>query len=319
MKHSISYYVSQGISDTKWGFKHISLSQRLLLLVYGFVGFFGKLFFFSRPFFTLAETNLVTLLHQRKPFNVWQMFDQVVDRERYNRLRVSYFVLDLFTLFGGTIILLVPIFIWILLNPTLDTYEVLVGLYNSLIIYFVVLGIVFLLFAFSFYRPFAFVTVHHPNHGSGSILTTTHQLLKKQNKVTVFVLNFAYFVFLYFLGLLITIQGSTVVFGILIATFGYQGFLPTLIVSIILFAAMILLLIWLLPVSYVLLISIQHHLMIDALAPVETMNPQPSSINHGSPDLTTTSEITPPLGEPIAAEEVKSDKQLTGKTKRKSR
>jgi hypothetical protein len=72
-------------------------------------------------------------------------------------------------------------------------------------------------------------------------------------------------------------------------------------------------------VSYILLISIQHHLMIDALTPVEKMNPQPSSINNGSPDLTTTSEITPPLGEPIAAEDVNNDKQPTGKSKRKSR
>jgi hypothetical protein len=109
--------VSQGISDTKWGFKHIPLSQRLLLLVYGFIGFFGKLFFFSRPFFTLAETNLVTLLSQRKPFNVWQMFDQVVDRERYHHLRVSYFVMDLLPFFVASILLLFPFLIWMVFNP----------------------------------------------------------------------------------------------------------------------------------------------------------------------------------------------------------
>jgi MFS family permease len=318
MKHSISYYVSRGVSDTRWGFKHIPLSQRLLLLVYGFIGFFGKLFFFTRPFFTLAETNLVSLISQRKPFNVWQMFDQVVDRERYNRLRVSYFVMDLLTLFVASILLLVPILIWIVFNPITDSYETLVGLYNSLIIYFVVLAIVGLLFSFSFYRPFAFVTVHHPDHGSGSILTTTHQLLKKQNKVTVFVLNFAYFVFLYFLGLLITVQGSTVVFGSLVASFGYEGFLSTLIVSILLLVAMILLLIWLLPVSYVLLISIQHHLMIDALTPVESVTPQPSIITNDSPDVATNPQVTSPTSQP-PAEEVVSDKQVTGKTKRKSR
>ena len=318
MKHSISYYVSRGVSDTRWGFKHIPLSQRLLLLVYGFIGFFGKLFFFTRPFFTLAETNLVSLISQRKPFNVWQMFDQVVDRERYNRLRVSYFVMDLLTLFVASILLLVPILIWIVFNPITDSYETLVGLYNSLIIYFIVLGIVGLLFSFSFYRPFAFVTVHHPDHGSGSILTTTHQLLKKHNKLTVFVLNFAYFVFLYFFGLLITVQGSTVVFGSLVASFGYEGFLSTLIVSILLLVAMILLLIWLLPVSYVLLISIQHHLMIDALTPVESVTPQPSIITNDSPDVATNPQVTSPTSQP-PAEEVVSDKQVTGKTKRKSR
>jgi MFS family permease len=319
MKRSVSYYVSRGVSDTRWGFKHIPLSQRLLLLVYGFIGFFGKLFFFSRPFFTLAETNLVTLLSQRKPFNVWQMFDQVVERERYHRLRVSYFVMDLLTLFVASILLLFPFLIWMVFNPMAISFETLVGLYNSLIIYFIVLGFILLLFSFSFYRPFAFVTVHHPNHGSGSILTTTHQLLKKQNKVTVFVLNFAYFIFLYFLGFLITVQGSTVVFGSLVAASGYEGFLATLIVSILLFVAMILLLIWLLPVSYVLLISIQHHLLIDALAPVETGNSLAPIITNESPELATATEDTSSISQPPAVEEVAHDKKVPGKTKRKLR
>jgi hypothetical protein len=318
MKRPISYYLNQGASDVTWGFKYISISQRLLLLAYGFIGFFGKLFFFSRPFFTLAESRLVTLMNQRKPFNIWQMFDQVVSREQYYRLMTSYFVMDVLTLFVGGVLALIPTLIWTFLTPSISSNEQLVGLYNVLFIYFIAFGIVALLFSFSFYRPFAYVAIHNPDLGSGSILTTTHQLLKKHNKLTVFVLNFAYFVFLYFLGLLITVQGSTVVFGSLVASFGYEGFLSTLIVSILLLVAMILLLIWLLPVSYVLLISIQHHLMIDALTPVESVTPQPSIITNDSPDVATNPQVTSPTSQP-PAEEVVSDKQVTGKTKRKSR
>lgn len=318
MKRSISYYLSRGISDTKWGFKYIPLSQRLLLLVYGLVGFFGKLFFFSRPFFTLAESNLVNLMNQRKPFNVWQMFDQVVSREQYNRLTVSYFILDLMTLFVGSLLALIPLFIWIYLSPLMNNYEEAVGFYNVLIVYFISLGIVALLFAFSFYRPFAFVTIHHPNLRSGSILTTTHQVLKKQHKITVFVLNFIYFLFIYFLGLFITIQGSTVLFGSIIVSFGYQGFLSSLIFAIVFLVGLCLLVIWILPVSYVLLISTQHHLLIDSIASVETSNQESSSTNTNSTDGELVSPVLTVNPEPKDEKQDTSDKKVTGKSKRKS-
>jgi hypothetical protein len=318
MKRSISYYLSQGISDTKWGFQYIPLSQRLLLLVYGFVGFFGKLFFFSRPFFTLAESHLVTLMNQRKPFNVWQMFDQVVSREQYNRLMVSYFVMDLLTLFVGTILASVPLLIWIYLAPLMSSYEESVGLYNVLLIYFIALGIVALLFASSFYRPFAFVLIHHPELRSGSILTTTHKLLKKQNKISVFILSFAYFLFIYFLGFIITIQGSTVLFGTLIVSFGYQGFLSSLIFAIVFLVALSLLLLWILPLSYVLLMSIQHQVLMDSLPSSEALNPEQVAPSTHANDQAATSQVETQGNEQVNEKQNPSDKKITGKTKRKS-
>jgi len=318
MKRSLSYYLSRGMSDTMWGFKFIPLSQRLLLLVYGFVGFFGKLFFFSRPFFTLAESQLVSLMNQRKPFNVWQMFDQVVSREQYNRLMVSYFIMDLMSLFVGSLLALMPLFIWFYITLLLNNFEETVGLYNVLVIYFTALGIVALLFASSFYRPFAFVAMHHPELRSGSILTTTHKLLIKQSKVSVFVLNFVYFLFIYSLGLLITIQGSTVIFGSLIVSFGYQGFLPSLIFAIVFLVAVSLLVLWILPVGYVLLMSIQHHVLMDSLPPAEAMNPQQVTPSTNANDLeTTTQVVTQEIASNHETQEP-SDKKITGKSKRKS-
>jgi hypothetical protein len=319
MKRSISFYLSQGISDTRWGFKHIPLSQRFMLLVYGLVAFFGKLFFFIRPFFTLAEINLVTLLNERKPFSIWQMFDQVVDREQYNRLMVSYLVMDLFTLFVAGILSLVPVIIWGFINPSMSNNAELVGFYNALIIYFIVLGIMGLLFSFSFYRPFAYVSLHYPNHRSSLILTTTHQLLKNQNKVTVFVLNFVYFIFLYFIGLLITVQGSTVVFGSLIFITRYQGFLISLIFAIVLLVMIFLFVLWILPVSYVLMISIQHHLLIDSLNPAETLAHQPLTSSTSTPDLIPKIVVPPPTPNPTIQPNESPDKNIISKTKRKSR
>lgn len=318
MKRSISYYLSEGLSDTRWGFKYIPLSQRLLLLVYGIIGFFGKLFFFSRPFFTLAESNLVMLMNKRKPFTVWQMFDQVVSREQYQRLMVSYFVMDLLTLFVGVLLALIPLSIWIFLGPILTSNEQIVGLYNVLIIYFIALGIVALLFAFSFYRPFAFVTIHQPELRSGSILTTTHQLLKKQNKVSVFVLNFIYFLFIYFLGFFISVQGSTVLFGSLIVGFGYQGFLSSLIFAIVFLLVFCLFVIWILPIGYILLMSIQHHLLIDSLPPAEIQNEQALSLSTNSNQSELIASVSASTSHSKDQTEAISDKKISGKTKRKS-
>ena len=318
MKRSLSYYLSRGMSDTKWGFKFIPLSQRLLLLVYGFVGFFGKLFFFSRPFFTLAESQLVSLMNQRKPFNVWQMFDQVVSREQYNRLMVSYFIMDLMTLFVGSLLALIPLFIWFYVTPLLNNFEQTVGLFNVLVVYFISLGIVGLLFAFSFYRPFAFVTILKPNLQSGSILTTTHQVLKKQHKVTVFVLNFIYFLFLYFLVFTITIQGSIVLYGSIVINFGFVRFLPSLIFAIVFLVAFCLMVIWILPLSYVLLIATQHHLLIDSIASSETPSQQPPSTNTNSPEGDLVLPVLEVNPEHKDEKQDTSDKKVTGKLKRKS-
>jgi len=318
MKRSIGYYLIQGLSDTNWGFKHIPLSQRLLLLVYGLIAFFGKLFFFSRPLFTLAETNLVTLMNKRKPFSVWQMFDQANNREHYKRLMISYFVTDLFTLFFLFVLVLVPILIWLYLVPLLYGYEVMVGLYNVLIMYFIALGIVGLLASFSYYRPLAFVSIHNPEFGSGSIISTTHQLLKRKNIFSLFSLNFAYYISLYFFGLLITMQASTVVFGSLVVNFGFEGFLPSLIFSIIFIVLIFLLLLWFLPLIYVFLIATQHHLLLDSSKRIETLSNQPLVVPTNPSDPSPTpfeTEINPELEQKKEAENKTSSKV---KTKRKS-
>jgi hypothetical protein len=318
MKRSIGYYLIQGFSDTKWAFKFIPLSQRLLLLIYGFVAFFGKLFFFSRPFFTLAETNLVTLMNKRKPFTVWQMFDQVTNREQYKRLMVSYFVLDLFILFFLFILVLVPILIWLYLIPLLYDYEVMVGLYNVLIMYFNVLGIVGLLFSFSYYRPLAFVSMHNPQYGSGSIITSTHQLLIRKNIVSLFSLNFVYYLCLYFLGLLITIQASTVVFGSLVMRFGFEGFLSSLIFSIVFIILIFILLLWFIPLTYVFLIATQYHYLNDSLKHSETLIDQrirESFIVNDPLPISSETEIKVELDKNIDSE---SKSKVGVKTKRKS-
>jgi hypothetical protein len=322
MKRPISYYLNQGASDVTWGFKYISISQRLLLLAYGFIGFFGKLFFFSRPFFTLAESRLVTLMNQRKPFNIWQMFDQVVSREQYYRLMTSYFVMDVLTLFVGGVLALIPTLIWTFLTPSISSNEQLVGLYNVLFIYFIAFGIVALLFSFSFYRPFAYVAIHNPDLGSGSILTTTHQLLKKQNKNTIFLLNFVYFLFIFFLGLFITIQGTTVLFSSLLTSSGYRGFLPSLIFSIVFLVGLFLFTLWTFPASFVFLISTQHHLLIDSLQTDDNINYQPISTVTNSNEVLPNPPPVPSVELPTPKINVQtqsvSDKKITSKPKRKS-
>jgi hypothetical protein len=332
MKRSISYYLIQGVNDTIWGFKHIPLSQRLLILVYGIISFFGKLMFFIRPFFTLAETNLVTLMNKRKPFSVWQMFDQVTNREQYYRLMASYFVIDLFTLFAMFILFLVPILVWFFLIPLLYGYEIMIGLYNVLIMYFTVLGIVGLLSSFSYYRPLAFITIHHPEYGSGSIISSTLQLLKRKMFASFFSLNFAYYLFLYFLGLLVTIQSSTVFFGSLVTNFGFQGYLPSLIFSIVFMIILFLLILWFFPLSYVFLMSTQHHLLMDSLKPSEalTNQPFPESNKPNNPlPISSETEIKPALDIKLEEKNTigpvldkKSDqetkKNVSSKTKRKS-
>jgi hypothetical protein len=115
-----------------------------------------------------------------------------------------------------------------------------------------------------------------------------------------------------------TLPASTVVFGSLVVNFGFEGFLPSLIFSIIFIVLIFLLLLWFLPVIYVFVIAIQHHLLLDSSKRIETLSNQPLVVPTNPSDPSPTpfeTEINPELEQKKEAENKTSSKV---KTKRKS-
>jgi hypothetical protein len=132
------------------------------------------------------------------------------------------------------------------------------------------------------------------------------------------VLNFIYFLFIYFLGFTITIQGSIVLYGSIVINFGFVRFLPSLIFAIVFLVGFCLMVIWILPVSYVLLIAIQHHLLIDSIVPLETPSQQPPSSNTNSPDEESIPPVLAVNSDLKDDNQDTSNKKVIGKSKRKS-
>lgn len=314
MTRSIVYYFTKGIQDTIFAFKQMPLSQRMLLLVFPLISLLGKLFFFTRPFFVTAEINLSKLIAERKRFSIWEMFNHNHQQEQFRKLKVSYIVMDFFTFFAAVVLISLPILIWFYVGPMLTSYELQVGLYNVLVIYFIVFGIMVFLFSISYYRPLAYVTFNNPTFDSGTHLSMTQQTLKTSQRMNNFAIHFLYFVFLTLIGLLVSFQTSTTFFSFLVISLGYQGFLPTLIFSIVFWLIIFLFLLWLIPFLYTSFMMIQHHVIIDSLMvlkPTKNHDIVSSGIETESPPTET------PNAEEAINEKTDASPNKIGKAKRK--
>jgi hypothetical protein len=249
--------------NTWWTLKQMSLATRTMLLVYLIFAFIGKLFFFTRPFFTIAEANLTKMIHERSGFNFWKMFDHIATGPHYRSLTLSYFLTDIASLFSLLLIAVIPVLMWLFILPMYGYTQFLLGFFNGIIISFVVLGITKILSAFSIHQPLAILQIQNPDISSGSLLSLLHKRIKKQGRINVLFLNLFYFFFFYLSGLIISLAGSFTFFSYLVMTLGYTGFLETFIFSIVYLVVWILFLLWLLPLGYLLITTTGYEMMQD--------------------------------------------------------
>lgn len=274
MRKSIGYYSRKALKDTRWGFKHMTFTDRLLLMVYIITSFVGKLLFLTRPIFTMADDQLATTLSERKPFSIWLLFEGASDRQRYGHLLVTYLVTDLFMVFGIVLIVALPLMMWSFLVPILDQLSNLLGFYHAITIFFIVLGVLYILLSGVYYSAVGFVSGRYPEASPGRILQRVHDGLRRQGRVNIFLLNLLYILTFLIAILLLSVQGSTLIFSTLVTFLGYRGFLATFIFALVFLGIGFLLLIWLFPAVYVHLHLTQHLILRDAMAEViQGVNP----------------------------------------------
>lgn len=99
MNKKIGYYFSKGKSEAVFAYRKLSFKNKLSLMMYFLVSFIGKIFFFTRPVFAMADQNIGKMISETRDFSLSQAFHGVNDSKRYLGLLGTYFVKDL-TLIG---------------------------------------------------------------------------------------------------------------------------------------------------------------------------------------------------------------------------
>jgi hypothetical protein len=305
MKKDVGHYFRRAWKDTRLGFKKLGIKQRALLFIYIIASFLGKIFFFTRPIFTVADENLAELLKKREPFSFWNIFGGTLRTEQYRALSLTYLIADLMIFVGLIAIIILPLLMWTLLVPAINNRFYLLGFYYALTIFFIALGVLYVLTSLIYYVPIAFVSRRQTVPEPGVLLKTVNQGLRQQGKINIFFLNFLYLIlFVIAIGLII-IQGQTAFFSFLVTVLGYRGFGPTFIFSIVFLVFNFLFLIYLVPFFYGHLQLTQNLILTDTMdlsttpvAPVVDQLPQE-----------TTSEQPPvsdaPASTPVISQETK--------------
>ena len=272
MKRDVIFYSRKAWKHSRVSFKKLGLKQRGLLFVYVITSFFGKLLFFTRPIFSVADENLAEKLNEQKPFSFWSIFDGTLKPEPYRALSLTYFITDLMLFVGLLAIVILPLMMWAFLVPAVNNRFYLLGFYYGLTIFFVVLGILYVLFSLIYYVPIAFVSRRQTVSEPGLVLKTVNEGLRKQGKFNIFFINFLYLVLFVGAILLIVVQGATAFFSFLVTILGYRGFNATFIFSIVFLVFSFLFLIYIIPFFYGHLLLTQHLILADTM--------QPSSIHN---------------------------------------
>lgn len=273
MKRDVIFYSRKAWKHSRISFKKLGLKQRGLLFVYVIMSFIGKLLFFTRPIFSVADENLAEKLNEQKPFSFWSIFDGTLKPEQYRALSLTYFITDLMLFVGLIAIVILPVMMWAFLVPAINNRFYLLGFYYGLTIFFVVLGILYVLFSLIYYVPIAFVSRRQTVYEPGLVLKTVNEGLRKQGKFNIFFINFLYLVLFVGAILLIVVQGSTAFFSFLVTILGYRGFNATFIFSIVFLVFSFLFFIYIIPFFYGHLLLTQHLILADTMQP-SLINPQ---------------------------------------------
>ena len=158
------FYFQKGFVLAGRATKGKSFFTKLLLGLYLILSFFGKMIFFLRPIFLIADSNLAMMIVEGHDFEINKVFEGVNSKKRFSSLLVSGIFVDGIALIA-TLILVGPFLVWHiteLWNP-----------YMPPIIFVVIFGVAAAVLTVMLqlcYAPMGFVTCKGKDLSSGDIL-----------------------------------------------------------------------------------------------------------------------------------------------------
>ena len=158
------FYFKKGLVLGSRALKGKSFFTKLLLGLYLILSFFGKMLFFLRPIFLIADNNLAMMIVEGHDFEINKTFEGVNSKKRYSSLLVSCIFVDGLA-FIAALILVAPFAVWYvstLWNP-----------YMPPIIFIIIFGIaaaVLTIILQLCYAPMGFVTCKGKDLSGGDVL-----------------------------------------------------------------------------------------------------------------------------------------------------
>lgn len=161
---NFSFYFKKGFALTKVALKGKSFFSRLLLGFYLLVSFFGKLFFFLRPIFLIADNNLAAMVVEGHDFEMTKIFEGINVRRRYSSLLLSSLFIEAIVI-GAAVAMVLPFYIWQVTN--------LYSPYLNPLIFIIAMGVVVLALAIALaimFAPQGYVAAKGKDLNAGDIL-----------------------------------------------------------------------------------------------------------------------------------------------------
>lgn len=158
------FYFKKGFVLTKMAMKGKSFFTKLLLGLYLILSFFGKIIFFLRPIFMIADNNLAMMIVEGHDIEVDKLFEGINAKKRYSSLLLSCLFIDGVSLIAATI-MVVPFVVWF--------FSELYSPYLSPIIFIVIFSIAAIALTFILqlvYAPMGFITCKGKDLSCGDVL-----------------------------------------------------------------------------------------------------------------------------------------------------
>lgn len=168
------FYFKKGFVLTSMAMKGKGFFTKLLLGLYLILSFFGKLIFFLRPIFLIADNNLAMMVVEGHDVEIDKIFEGINSKKRYSSLLLSCIFVDGLSLVAAAI-MVGPFLAWEL--TSVSGFP----LYNTNLppyIFIIIFGVVALVLTFVLqlmYCPMGFVTCKGKDLSCGDVLYLAKQ------------------------------------------------------------------------------------------------------------------------------------------------
>lgn len=162
---NFNFYFKKGLILAKMALKGKSIFTKLLLGLYLILSFIGKLFFFTRPIFLIADNNLAMMIVEGHDFELNKLFEGVNTKNRYSSLLLANIFVEGIAL-AAAVIFVVPFLVWGLM-PNLYNYQVSPFIFVSV---FGVAASILLVALLIIYSPMGYIATKGKDLNAGDIL-----------------------------------------------------------------------------------------------------------------------------------------------------
>lgn len=162
---NFNFYFKKGLILAKMALKGKSIFTKLLLGLYLILSFIGKLFFFTRPIFLIADNNLAMMIVEGHDFELNKLFEGVNSKNRYSSLLLANIFVEGIAL-AAAVIFVVPFLVWGLM-PNLYNYQVSPFIFVSV---FGVAASILLVALLIIYAPMGYIATKGKDLNAGDIL-----------------------------------------------------------------------------------------------------------------------------------------------------